>query len=81
MVFVCDYVRRLLEDKIDYPAEKCSVILNGIPLEAFLARPAAPGYRVPIRFGTVGRLVPAKGHAFLIEAFALRCVARSPTRS
>lgn len=73
VVFVCDYVRRLLEDKIGYPSEKCSVILNGIPLEGFLARPAAPGYRVPIRFGTVGRLVPAKGHTFLIEAFAVVC--------
>jgi len=74
VVFVCDYVRRLLEDKIAYPSDQCSVIVNGIPLEGFLARPAAPGSRLPrIRFGTVGRLVPAKGHAILIEAFALVC--------
>jgi glycosyltransferase involved in cell wall biosynthesis len=72
VVFVCDYVRRLLVDKLEYPAGKCSVILNGIPLEGFLARPAAPGSRLPrIRFGTVGRLVPAKGHVVLIDAFAL----------
>ena len=38
---------------------KCSVIVNGIPLEPFLAHQAAPGSRRPrIRFGTIGRLVP-----------------------
>jgi glycosyltransferase involved in cell wall biosynthesis len=74
VVFVCDYVRRLLEQKLQYPPAKCSVILNGIPLEGFLARPASPGSRLPrIRFGTIGRLVPAKGHAILIDAFALVC--------
>ena len=71
VVFVCDFVRRGLEHKLGYPAEKCSVILNGIPLAPFLARPASPGVRRPrIRFGTIGRLVPAKGHAILLDAFA-----------
>ncbi len=74
VVFVCDYVRRQLERTIRYPAAKCSVILNGIPLEGFLARPASPGSRLPrIRFGTIGRLVPAKSHSVLIDAFALVC--------
>ena len=71
VVFVCDFVRRGLEPKLGYPADKCSVILNGIPLAPFLAHPASPGARRPrIRFGTIGRLVPAKGHSILIEAFA-----------
>jgi glycosyltransferase involved in cell wall biosynthesis len=71
VIFDCDFVRRALESKLGYPAKKCSVILNGIPLAPFLARPAHPGSRRPrFRFGTVGRLVPAKGHAILIEAFA-----------
>jgi len=71
VVFVCDFVRHGLEAKLGYPAEKCSVILNGIPLPPFLAHPAAPGSRRPrVRFGTIGRLVPAKGHAILIDAFA-----------
>ena len=71
VVFVCDYVKRNLEPLLNYPPEKCSVIFNGIPLEKFLARPASPGSARPrIRFGTVGRLVPAKGHTVLVEAFA-----------
>jgi glycosyltransferase involved in cell wall biosynthesis len=71
VVFVCDFVRRGLELKLGYPHRKCSVILNGIPLAPFLARPASPGGRYPrIRFGTIGRLVPAKGHSILIDAFA-----------
>ena len=74
VVFVCDFVRQGLEQKLGYPPEKCSVILNGIPLDGFLARPASPGSRAPrIRFGTIGRLVPAKGHSVLIDAFARIC--------
>jgi glycosyltransferase involved in cell wall biosynthesis len=74
VAFVCDYVRRQLEPELRYPAAKCSVILNGIPLEGFLARPASPGSRLPrVRFGTIGRLVPAKAHSILIDAFALAC--------
>jgi glycosyltransferase involved in cell wall biosynthesis len=71
VIFDCDFVRKLLEPRIHYPPAKCSVILNGIPYERFVARPASPGSVLPqIRFGTVGRLVPAKGHSVLIEAFS-----------
>lgn len=74
VVFVCDFVRRGLEHKLGYPQEKCSVILNGIPLAPFLAHPASPGGNRPrVRFGTIGRLVPAKGHSVLIDAFARVC--------
>jgi len=71
VIFDCEFVRRGLEAKLNYPAGKCSVILNGIPLAPFLERPANPGSRRPrFRFGTIGRLVPAKGHSILIDAFA-----------
>ena len=71
VVFDCDFVRRGLEKRLGYPAEKCSVILNGIPLAAFRDHPATPGSRRPrFRFGTIGRLVPAKGHSVLLDAFA-----------
>jgi glycosyltransferase involved in cell wall biosynthesis len=71
VVFDCDYVRRQLEPRLNYPDAKYSVIVNGIPLEPFLAQPALPR-SVPgrLRLGTIGRLVPAKGHAVLIEAFS-----------
>jgi len=71
VVFVCDFVRRGLENRLGYPPEKCSVILNGIPLAGFQDHPAAPGSHGPrFRFGTIGRLVPAKGHSILLDAFA-----------
>jgi glycosyltransferase involved in cell wall biosynthesis len=74
VVFDCDYVRQGLQRNLRYPAQKCSVILNGIPLAGFLARPASPGSRMPrIRFGALGRLVPAKAHSILIDAFARVC--------
>jgi len=74
VVFDCDFVQRGLQPKLGYPGAKCSVILNGIPLDGFLARPASPGNRLPrIRFGTIGRLVPAKAHSILIDAFARVC--------
>ena len=78
VVFVCDYVRKVLAPRLQYPRSRCSVILNGIAIERFLRQPASPGGARPrLRFGTVGRLVPAKGHAVLIEAFA-RIAGRIP---
>ena len=71
VVFVCEEVRNRLLPRLRYRPEKCSVIWNGVATERFSKHPASPGALRPrIRFGTVGRLVPAKGHAVLIEAFA-----------
>jgi glycosyltransferase involved in cell wall biosynthesis len=72
VVFDCNFVRQQLEPHLRYPTCKCSVILNGIFYEPFLWHPAAPGSKPPrIRFGTIGRLVPAKGQAQLVEAFSI----------
>ncbi|HUI55479.1 MAG TPA: glycosyltransferase [Bryobacteraceae bacterium] len=71
VIFVCDYVRKTVEPWLRYPASRCSVILNGIATERFLRLPAHPGEARPrLRFGAIGRFVPAKGHSVLIEAFA-----------
>jgi glycosyltransferase involved in cell wall biosynthesis len=70
--------RRFLVEQRGLPERKSKVILNGIRLERFLATPARPGSLLPrIRFGAVGRLVPVKGHAFLVDAFA-SLIARLP---
>jgi len=72
VVFVCQYGRRYFAQKGTAPEAKSEVILNGIPLEPFQQLRAAPGSMRPkIRFGTIGRLVKAKAHGDLLEAFAL----------
>ena len=71
VVFVCEYGRRHFAQKGTAPDGKSAVILNGIPLEPFRQSRAAPGsVRPRIRFGTIGRLVRAKAHGDLLEAFA-----------
>jgi glycosyltransferase involved in cell wall biosynthesis len=64
------------------PASQGVTILNGTPLGPFLLAPrvAAPDGRV--RLVTLGRLVPVKGHAILLAAFAelLRTVPNAELR-
>jgi glycosyltransferase involved in cell wall biosynthesis len=71
-VFVSEESRRVVLERTGLSEAKTCVIPNGIRAESFLAKPAAPASALPaVRFGTVGRLVPAKGHTTLVEAFAL----------
>jgi glycosyltransferase involved in cell wall biosynthesis len=71
VVFVSEDSRRFLVEERGISDKKASVIINGIELEPFLAHPAAPTSASPrIRFGAVGRMVPVKAHATLIDAFA-----------
>jgi glycosyltransferase involved in cell wall biosynthesis len=71
VVFVCEDSRRYLVGQRGLSSRKSSVIANGIKLDPFLERPAAPGSASPrIRFGSVGRMVPVKAHSILIDAFA-----------
>ena len=72
VVFVCGDGQRHYTEKRVVPSRKGSVILNGIPVGRFQAFRAAPGAARPaVRFGSIGRLVKAKGHDHLLAAFAL----------
>jgi glycosyltransferase involved in cell wall biosynthesis len=72
VVCVCaDGLRRFVERK-SFPENKARVIPNGIPVRRFQEFRANPGGLLPkIRFGTIGRLVKAKAHDVLVDAFAL----------
>lgn len=50
------------------PPEKRRLVENGIPLDG---RPRATLDGDPLRVGCVGRLVPIKGHTFLVKAMGL----------
>lgn len=52
------------------PAVQGVTILNGTPLGPFLAAPRTPSPGGRLRLVTLGRLVPVKGHAMLLAAFA-----------
>ncbi len=52
------------------PAEKYSVIPNGIDVARYQAAPRARLFEGAPVLGCVGRFTPEKGHAVLIEAFA-----------
>jgi len=72
VVFVSEQSRRVFLAQTGVPERLTSVIVNGIRLEPYRRQAAAPGSARPlIRFGAVGRLVPAKSHTTLIDAFAL----------
>jgi glycosyltransferase involved in cell wall biosynthesis len=72
VIFVCQDGRRHYVENRVVPEKKSCIVLNGIPVETFQARRARPGASRPrIRFGTIGRMVKAKAHTDLVEAFAL----------
>jgi glycosyltransferase involved in cell wall biosynthesis len=71
VVFVSEQTRREYISRRGMPERKTSTIRNGIPLARFSEFRARPGLRFPkVVFGTVGRLVPAKDHLGLLDAFA-----------
>ena len=72
VIFVCQDGRRHYVERGVVPAHKSGVVLNGVPVETFQLRRAHPGAARPrIRFGTIGRMVKAKAHSDLVNAFAL----------
>jgi glycosyltransferase involved in cell wall biosynthesis len=70
VVAVCPEVEQVFRGRFRLPHARYTTVDNGVDLSGFLAvrRGARPG---PVTLGTVGRLVPVKNHALLIEAFAL----------
>jgi len=71
VVFVSQSVRDYFVARSGLSTINTRVIYNGIPVEKFSMCRAKPGARLPqFRFGTVGRLAPAKDHVTLVRAFA-----------
>lgn len=72
IVFISEGVRDHFVARNRLARKNTHVIYNGLKCEKFSARSARPGQCRPrIRFGAVGRLVPAKAHKLLTEAFSL----------
>lgn len=69
VAYVSAHSQRHYESEQILPADKGTVILNGIRLDAYRERYASPDPKRLV-MGTVGRLVPVKGHVHLIDAFA-----------
>jgi glycosyltransferase involved in cell wall biosynthesis len=68
IVSVCRMAEEFFRRTLPLPKNRMSVIYNGIPLEPFLrVAPRPPDGEFV--FGAVGRLVPIKDHAGLLEAF------------
>jgi glycosyltransferase involved in cell wall biosynthesis len=72
VVMVSDSTREFFAREKGVPYAKSSVILNGIPLDkfGFCKKHSRQDNRYP-KFGTVGRLVPAKDHITLLKAFKI----------
>jgi glycosyltransferase involved in cell wall biosynthesis len=71
VVFVSESVRDYYVSRDRISRRNTWVIHNGIDVQKFSAHPAHPATSFPhFRLGCVGRLVPAKDHQTLIQAFA-----------
>ena len=72
VIYVSRHSQRYYTSEGIVPASQGVTIWNGIPLDAFLPipRPAPAPDGGRLRLVTMGRLVPVKDHATLLEAFA-----------
>jgi colanic acid/amylovoran biosynthesis glycosyltransferase len=68
VVSVSDYGVHYLKSRFPFAANKIYRVYNGIDLAQFIR--AEPGAR-PVRIISVGRLIPKKGYAELVEACSL----------
>jgi glycosyltransferase involved in cell wall biosynthesis len=72
VIFISEDTRRFFIEHRGISPAGTHVILNGAPLGPFLANPSSPGCRRPVfKFGTAGRMVPAKDHLMMVDAFAI----------
>jgi len=71
VVHVSQHTLRILVGERGLSAAKSRVLYNGIRLDRFVACAAQPAAHWPVlRLGTLGRLVPMKGHSVLLKSFA-----------
>ncbi|QXD16010.1 glycosyltransferase [Rhodocaloribacter litoris] len=75
LIFVADYVRRLVEASVSLAVEGCivDVIRNGVDLERYAFRERSTGYRI----ASVGYLRLAKNHMMMLQIMQ-RLVQRDP---
>lgn len=69
-IAVCPMANRVFRAGGVIPADRLITINNGIPQEGYLGLPPREAVQGGIVFGMVGRLVPIKDHATLLDAFA-----------
>lgn len=76
VVFISEGVRDFYVEKDKLSLRNIQVIYNGIDVNKFSSQKAQPLTNLPrLRFGAVGRLVPAKDHVTLVRAFGqVSCV-------
>lgn len=76
IIAVSESTRRCLEESHGVPADRITVVLNGIDLDGlrFLSQDDARSRlgidRGRLAIGCVGELIPRKGHSYLMEAMA-----------
>jgi glycosyltransferase involved in cell wall biosynthesis len=71
VVFVSDHARQAASNLVGSWDVPCSVIPCAISVQLYREQPASPGSVLPrVRFGTLGRMVPAKAQSVLLDAFA-----------
>ncbi len=76
IIAVSESTRRCLEESHGVPADRITVVLNGIDLDGlrFLSQDDARSRlgidRGRLAIGCVGELIPRKGHSYLVEAMA-----------
>jgi glycosyltransferase involved in cell wall biosynthesis len=72
IAFVSNESRNSIVAGLRLEKKRTAVIPTAIPFECFLSKPACPLSALPrLRFGSLGRMDPQKGHPILIDAFAL----------